>query len=100
MTDISTAPPTINDTGIDDVLLVRSAGHPLELVRSEQVQQDVAHLRNDPAFEQQVEDPRTDQNHEGRAKSDAEIREAMSGNLCRCAANPNIIAAIQDARQA
>ncbi|RYG68379.1 (2Fe-2S)-binding protein [bacterium] len=37
---------------------------------------------------------------EGRAKSDAEIREAMSGNLCRCAAYPNIIAAIQEARQA
>jgi xanthine dehydrogenase YagT iron-sulfur-binding subunit len=37
---------------------------------------------------------------EGRAKSDAEIREAMSGNLCRCAAYPNIIAAIKEAREA
>ncbi len=32
---------------------------------------------------------------EGRAKSAAEIREAMSGNLCRCGAYPNIVAAIQ-----
>ncbi|GFG52396.1 (2Fe-2S)-binding protein [Mycolicibacterium agri] len=29
--------------------------------------------------------------------SDAEIRERMSGNLCRCAAYPNIVAAIHDA---
>lgn len=29
--------------------------------------------------------------------SDAEIRERMSGNLCRCAAYPNILAAIKDA---
>ena len=29
--------------------------------------------------------------------SDAEIRERMSGNLCRCSAYPNIIAAIRDA---
>ncbi|MEH2054706.1 MAG: (2Fe-2S)-binding protein [Nostoc sp.] len=29
-------------------------------------------------------------------KSEAEIRERMSGNLCRCGAYPNIIAAIQD----
>lgn len=28
--------------------------------------------------------------------SDAEIRERMSGNLCRCAAYPNIIAAIRE----
>jgi len=28
--------------------------------------------------------------------SDAEIRERMSGNLCRCAAYPNIMAAIRD----
>jgi xanthine dehydrogenase YagT iron-sulfur-binding subunit len=33
---------------------------------------------------------------EGRAGSDAEIREFMSGNLCRCGAYPNIVAAIQD----
>lgn len=29
--------------------------------------------------------------------SDSEIRERMSGNLCRCAAYPNILAAIKDA---
>ena len=28
--------------------------------------------------------------------SDAELRERMSGNICRCAAYPNIIAAIED----
>ena len=32
---------------------------------------------------------------EGRAKSDAEIREWMSGNLCRCGAYPNIVAAVE-----
>lgn len=31
-------------------------------------------------------------------KSDAEVRECMSGNLCRCGAYPNIIAAIQQVR--
>ena len=36
--------------------------------------------------------------HEGHAKSDDDIREYMSGNLCRCAAYPNIVAAIKDAR--
>jgi xanthine dehydrogenase YagT iron-sulfur-binding subunit len=30
------------------------------------------------------------------ALSEAEIRERMSGNICRCAAYPNIIAAIRD----
>ncbi len=30
------------------------------------------------------------------ALSDAEIRERMSGNICRCAAYPNIVAAIKD----
>jgi xanthine dehydrogenase YagT iron-sulfur-binding subunit len=35
---------------------------------------------------------------EGRATSDEEVREAMSGNLCRCGAYPNIVAAIQQAR--
>jgi xanthine dehydrogenase YagT iron-sulfur-binding subunit len=34
---------------------------------------------------------------EGRAGSDAEIREFMSGNLCRCGAYQNIRAAIRDA---
>ena len=33
---------------------------------------------------------------EGRAGSDEEIRELMSGNLCRCGAYPNIVAAIRD----
>ena len=36
--------------------------------------------------------------HEGHAGSDAEIREWMSGNLCRCGAYPNIVAAIKQAR--
>ena len=34
---------------------------------------------------------------EGRAGSAEEIREYMSGNLCRCGAYPNIVAAIRDA---
>jgi xanthine dehydrogenase YagT iron-sulfur-binding subunit len=34
----------------------------------------------------------------GRAGQDAEIREYMSGNLCRCAAYPNIVAAIRAAK--
>jgi len=33
---------------------------------------------------------------EGRATSDHDIREFMSGNLCRCGAYPNIVAAIRD----
>ena len=33
--------------------------------------------------------------HEGHATSAADIREYMSGNLCRCGAYPNILAAIQ-----
>jgi xanthine dehydrogenase YagT iron-sulfur-binding subunit len=36
---------------------------------------------------------------EGRAGSDAEIREFMSGNICRCGAYPNIVAAIRDAAE-
>lgn len=32
---------------------------------------------------------------EGRAKTDDEIRELMSGNLCRCGAYPNILTAIK-----
>ena len=36
---------------------------------------------------------------EGHAGSDAEIREWMSGNICRCGAYPNIVAAIRDAAQ-
>ena len=35
---------------------------------------------------------------EGHAKTDDEVRELMSGNICRCGAYPNIVAAIQDAR--
>jgi xanthine dehydrogenase YagT iron-sulfur-binding subunit len=35
---------------------------------------------------------------EGHTGSDAEIREFMSGNLCRCAAYPHIVAAIRQAR--
>jgi xanthine dehydrogenase YagT iron-sulfur-binding subunit len=31
--------------------------------------------------------------------SDAEVKELMSGNICRCGAYPNIVAAIQDVRQ-
>ncbi|MBZ9983344.1 MULTISPECIES: (2Fe-2S)-binding protein [unclassified Mesorhizobium] len=36
--------------------------------------------------------------HEGHAGSEDDIREYMSGNLCRCAAYPNIVAAIVQAR--
>jgi xanthine dehydrogenase YagT iron-sulfur-binding subunit len=35
---------------------------------------------------------------EGHANTDADIREYMSGNLCRCAAYPNIVAAIGQAK--
>jgi xanthine dehydrogenase YagT iron-sulfur-binding subunit len=35
--------------------------------------------------------------HEGHTGSDTEIREFMSGNLCRCAAYPNIVEAIKTA---
>jgi xanthine dehydrogenase YagT iron-sulfur-binding subunit len=34
---------------------------------------------------------------EGKAKRIDEIRELMSGNICRCGAYPNIVAAIQQA---
>ena len=36
--------------------------------------------------------------HEGHAENDAQIREFMSGNLCRCAAYPNIVDAVKDAK--
>jgi xanthine dehydrogenase YagT iron-sulfur-binding subunit len=36
--------------------------------------------------------------NEGHAASDADIREYMSGNICRCAAYPNIVAAINQAK--
>ena len=34
---------------------------------------------------------------EGHAENDDDIREYMSGNLCRCAAYPNIVAAVKQA---
>jgi xanthine dehydrogenase YagT iron-sulfur-binding subunit len=37
---------------------------------------------------------------EGKAKSRDEIRELMSGNICRCGAYPNIVAAIQQVMEA
>jgi xanthine dehydrogenase YagT iron-sulfur-binding subunit len=36
---------------------------------------------------------------EGHANNESEIREWMSGNLCRCGAYPNIVAAILELRQ-
>jgi xanthine dehydrogenase YagT iron-sulfur-binding subunit len=36
--------------------------------------------------------------HEGHAATDADIREYLSGNICRCAAYPNIVDAIKQAR--
>ncbi len=36
--------------------------------------------------------------NEGHAESADSIREYMSGNICRCAAYPNIVAAVQQAR--
>ena len=38
--------------------------------------------------------------NEGHARTADEIRELMSGNICRCGAYPNIVAAIQQAMQA
>jgi xanthine dehydrogenase YagT iron-sulfur-binding subunit len=35
--------------------------------------------------------------HEGHAKTDDDIREMMSGNICRCGAYPNIVDAIREA---
>jgi xanthine dehydrogenase YagT iron-sulfur-binding subunit len=37
---------------------------------------------------------------EGHANSDEDIREYMSGNICRCAAYPNIVAAVKQAAPA
>jgi xanthine dehydrogenase YagT iron-sulfur-binding subunit len=37
---------------------------------------------------------------EGHANSDDDIREYMSGNICRCAAYPNIVAAVKQATPA
>ena len=36
---------------------------------------------------------------EGKAKNTDEIRELMSGNICRCGAYPNIVAAIRQAME-
>ncbi len=36
---------------------------------------------------------------EGHADNDDAIREHMSGNICRCAAYPNIVAAVRQAKQ-
>ena len=38
--------------------------------------------------------------HEGRAKTADDIRELMSGNICRCGAYPNIVAAIEQVMHA
>jgi len=35
--------------------------------------------------------------NEGHANSDDDVREYMSGNICRCAAYPNIVAAVKQA---
>ena len=35
---------------------------------------------------------------EGHAKDDSQIREFMSGNLCRCGAYPNIVEAVKEGR--
>jgi xanthine dehydrogenase YagT iron-sulfur-binding subunit len=36
---------------------------------------------------------------EGHANTDAEIREYMSGNICRCGAYPNIVKAIAEVKK-
>src|SRR6267378_45460 len=36
--------------------------------------------------------------HEGSGATDADIREGMSGNICRCGAYPNIVAAVRSVR--
>jgi xanthine dehydrogenase YagT iron-sulfur-binding subunit len=38
--------------------------------------------------------------HEGHAHTDDDIRELMSGNICRCGAYNNILAAVKEARDA
>jgi xanthine dehydrogenase YagT iron-sulfur-binding subunit len=38
--------------------------------------------------------------NEGHAENDGDIREYMSGNICRCAAYPNIVAAVKEAKDA
>ena len=39
--------------------------------------------------------PDVRQTIDGATLTDEEIRERMSGNLCRCAAYPNIVAAVR-----
>ncbi|MBH8571139.1 2Fe-2S iron-sulfur cluster binding domain-containing protein [Microvirga sp. STS02] len=34
--------------------------------------------------------------NEGKAKTEAEVRELMSGNVCRCGAYPNILSAVME----
>jgi xanthine dehydrogenase YagT iron-sulfur-binding subunit len=36
---------------------------------------------------------------EGHASSEEDIREYMSGNICRCGAYPNIVDAIMEAKE-
>ena len=36
---------------------------------------------------------------EGKAKTRDDVRELMSGNICRCGAYPNIVAAVQEVMQ-
>jgi xanthine dehydrogenase YagT iron-sulfur-binding subunit len=36
--------------------------------------------------------------HEGQAQTTADIRDLMSGNICRCGAYPNIVKAIEQAK--
>ena len=38
--------------------------------------------------------------HEPWGPADADVREAMSGNICRCGAYPGIVAAVQEVRRA
>lgn len=36
---------------------------------------------------------------EGHAATEADVRELMSGNICRCGAYPNIVAAVREVQQ-
>ena len=36
---------------------------------------------------------------EGHARTEADVRELMSGNICRCGAYPNIVAAVREVQQ-
>jgi xanthine dehydrogenase YagT iron-sulfur-binding subunit len=37
--------------------------------------------------------------HEGHASTDQDVREYMSGNICRCAAYPHIVSAVRQAKR-